>query len=320
MSRRARRIATGLALAALAVLVFIAKRKRLLGSGVALAAVSVYIGSATIPTVGCEFPDCFPSESNTGVPSGTTLTAYTGSSTISAEDTVIDSKEIDDCLNITADNVTIRNSVITCPSSIAINHVDDATRGTILIEDSEIDCGDTNGTGFAEADFTLIRVEIRGCGDGMSINQNVLVEDSLIWKMTNVGADPHSDNIQFGCGHYVDGTTTGVCDAGYHGGALNITVRHSTLYAAEADGTLTDKTITRNGGTNVDTNILYEENLLSGGGTTLHCFDGDSPTELVRDNHFSTLYEPEFGWSDGCSEEDAGGNVVHETDEPLDLN
>jgi hypothetical protein len=54
MSQRARRIATGLALAALAVLVFIAKRKRLLGSGVALAAVSVYIGSSSIPGGGGE--------------------------------------------------------------------------------------------------------------------------------------------------------------------------------------------------------------------------------------------------------------------------
>jgi hypothetical protein len=52
---------------------------------------------------GCAFPSCFPSASNTGVPSGTTLTAYTGGD-VTVDDTVITGKNIT-CLNVKASNV-----------------------------------------------------------------------------------------------------------------------------------------------------------------------------------------------------------------------
>jgi hypothetical protein len=260
-------------------------------------------------------PSGFPDESTTG-PTGT-LTTYSGPSTITAAGTVIDSKDITTCLVIKATNVTIRNSRISCGSgggAPIVRYDDDGSSGSpLLIEDTEIDCRVTNGQGVGEADYTLRRVHIHGCIDGLEINRDVLVEDSLITRLALVGSDPHADGAQFGWGHFEGGTIVG--------GVLNVTFRHNTIYAIGHDGvTLADKTITRNGGGNVDRDVLIERNLLSGGGYTLHCFDGTSPSEVVRDNRFSTRYMPAFGWSDGCAEEDRGGNVVHETDEPLDLN
>jgi len=56
----------------------------------------------------CGFPDA----TNTGVPSGTTLTAYTGPTTITTAGTTIDSKLIHGPVTVQAANVTIKNSLI----------------------------------------------------------------------------------------------------------------------------------------------------------------------------------------------------------------
>ena len=257
----------------------------------------------------------FPDVGSTGVPPGTTLTAYTGPSTVTTPGAVIDGKRLG-CIAIKAENVTIRNSLIECAGGWAITHNDDGARGNpLLVVDSEIDCTASQGQiGIGEADYTLRRVEIRNCGDGCEINRDVLVEDSLIHAMDNGGSDPHSDNCQFGWGHFEGNNLIG--------GVLNVTFRHNTLYAIDNTGRSADKTITRNGGSNVDTDVLIENNLLAGGGYTLHCFDGTANNEIVRNNRFSTRFFPKvgvYGHSDGCRQEDAGGNVIHETGQPITL-
>ena len=53
-----------------------------------------------------------PDATTAGVPSGTTLTAYTGPMTITQAGTVIEGKIIDGTLTIDAANVTIKNCII----------------------------------------------------------------------------------------------------------------------------------------------------------------------------------------------------------------
>ena len=53
-----------------------------------------------------------PDATTTGVPAGTTLTAYTGPMTITTPGTVIEGKIINGTLRVTAANVTIKNCVI----------------------------------------------------------------------------------------------------------------------------------------------------------------------------------------------------------------
>ena len=58
-------------------------------------------------------PVGFPDASNTGVPAGTALTAYSGPKTITTDGTVIEGKIITGSLRVTGDNVVIKNCTIT---------------------------------------------------------------------------------------------------------------------------------------------------------------------------------------------------------------
>ena len=124
----------------------------------------------------------FPDASNTGVPAGTTLTAYTGPSTISTPNTVIDGKTMG-CINVTAGGVIIRNSRIACNGSPV--NVDDPRA---LRQDTLADRGlgdqlqrvvrfhrDRRGRHSSPVVLTST-----GCENGLSINQNITLEDSFV--------------------------------------------------------------------------------------------------------------------------------------------
>src|SRR4029079_9200866 len=147
-------------------------------------------------------PTGFPNASNTGVPAGTTLTAYTGPSTISTANTVIDSKTMG-CVNVTAGGVVIRNSRISCTGS-AVNVDDPVLYGKtpLLIEDTDITCGHVGGTtGIGAAHVIARRVDISGCENGLSLNQNVTLEDSFVHDLF-ASSTAHSDGIQLSFGHW----------------------------------------------------------------------------------------------------------------------
>jgi hypothetical protein len=315
------------------------------------AALAAAAGGAVVYSEGsggaCEFPSCFPDATNTGVPSGTSLTAYSGPTTITADDTVIDGKIVDGCLRIQADGVIIRNSRVSCEDDGAIGCFADEACGTtteLLIEDTDVDCtgeGSSGivgqGTAITADNFIARRVNIQGCENGLSVAQNVLIEDSYIHDLYNDLAVPlpdgaHADGIQFSSDHYVG--------PGYSPGALDITIRHNTIYAngwddAETELTLgTSSIITNRGPTNIDENILIEKNLLAGGGVAVYCEqDGYSAiNEDVIDNHFSTVFEQDwvpphagegvlgdYPSADCANEDDTSGNVIHESGDPLVL-
>lgn len=262
----------------------------------------------------CAFPDCFPSETTTGVPSGTSLTAYSGPTTISTNDTIVDSKTISSCLTVTGTNVTIRNSVITCSPSggfNAVNHPDNGSAGDpLIIEDSEITCNGTNGNGVGEGDFTLTRVDLHDCENGCDMNRDVLIEDTWIHDLSSVGGDPHEDGCQMGFGHF-EGAT--LVDS-----VVRITFRHNRIEGVNNTGGNATSAIISYSKTE---DILIEENLLTGGSYTLYCSQGPGATSTnfqVLNNHFGNPV-PATGRSSGCSDETQSGNVVHETLSPLTL-
>lgn len=299
------------------------------------AGITAYHQQGTQQAGACEFPTCFPDASNTGVPAGTSLTAYAGPSTITADDTVIDSKLITDCpLVIEAANVTITNSRLSCTASGGI-YVDDqgsyarsnnATTAVVTLTDSEIDCGgdfSTGSHGIAEANITLIRVEIINCENGGDLNQNVTIVDSFIHELDSIGSDPHDDGFQ--CAGRWNGSS-------FDQGSLNLTFTHNTIYGlGQGDASMSTSAIIC--GLSGETNILIEQNLFAGGTWTVYCV-GDSQTPStgdnfqVIDNHFTTEFSQAingndnvgaFGPSDGCADETISGNVYHETGLPIDL-
>lgn len=100
----------------------------------------------------------FPSAANTGIPVGTTLTNYTGSCTISSNNTTIDSKTINcNPLTINAANVTITkskiNGAIVSPETLT------PTFG-YAISDSEIDCQGNAYTCLNGSNWTGTRVNV----------------------------------------------------------------------------------------------------------------------------------------------------------------
>lgn len=260
--------------------------------------------STTTPPVGG-----FPDASNTGVPAGVMLTAYTGPTSINTPGFVIDSKRVDDCIQISAPGVVIRNSVISCPDTpiLIIDDNNTMNKPPMLIEDSEVDCEGTHGSGIAEANFVARRVEIRGCENGLSVNRDVVLEDSWIHDGFNDDG-AHMDGVQLAQGHW-NGSTYVCC-------ALNVTVRHNAIYAIDPDGDYGSSAFTSN--RDPDENILIEGNLLAGGSYTLYCVQfGDTGINYrVLGNRF---VPGAFGYAIDCSDEVQSGNVDHATGQPITL-
>jgi hypothetical protein len=262
-------------------------------------------------------PSGFPNASNTGVPAGTNLTA--GPSTISTPGAVVEGKTMG-CVRVTAPGVVIRKSKISCAGDYAVYVKDGDYSGTpLLIEDSEIDCQTTNGTGVGEANVTVRRVEITRCENGADINQNFVVEDSFIHDLASVGSDPHEDGIQLAWGRVENGR---IVD-----GAQDVTIRHNTIYGINVGGSFGTSAIISNGGNagnGPDENILIEKNLLAGGANTLYCDQGGKQgiNYRVLNNAFTTQFKSTVGFyavSSDCSDEVQSGNYYYESGNAIRL-
>ncbi len=132
------------------------------------AGTQVYVPGGPDPWGGC-----FPNAGNTGIPTGTNLTNYTGSCNITTANTVIDAKSINCDLSIQANNVTIKNSKITA-SNIGVNG------GSLLLIDSEVDFGNNiNGEGLKGTNFIVRRANMYG-GKRQVWCDNCTVEDSYL--------------------------------------------------------------------------------------------------------------------------------------------
>lgn len=117
---------------------------------------------------------CFPGPSNTGVPSGTTLTNYTGACTITTANTVIDSKNVNCSLVIRAANVQIRKSKIT-----GVNIWVES--GSLAIEDTEVNLGnDINAEGMKGENFSATRMNMYGGKRQIWCNNNCTIQDSYL--------------------------------------------------------------------------------------------------------------------------------------------
>jgi chitodextrinase len=242
----------------------------------------------------------FPDASDTGVPAGTALTAYTGPSSITTPNTVIDGKRMG-CVSINTTGVVIRNSVISCDGSDYYS-VDVGASGSVTVEDSNIDCQSHNSNGAGRMNITLRRVDISLCENGLSVAHDVTVEDSYIHDLY-MGGGAHADGMQF------------------ENAANNVTIRHNTIYGVGSNGQLgTSALIMDLPG---HSNFLIDNNLFGGGAYTVYCVNpGKGTNWRITNNHFTTRFSSKggaFGFSVYCSDETQSGNVNDETGAPLSL-
>ncbi|MEV4758292.1 right-handed parallel beta-helix repeat-containing protein [Micromonospora sp. NPDC049559] len=184
-----------------------------------------------------------PGPDDTGVPAGTTL-KRSGSLTLTRDGQVVSGLDIVGCVTVTARDVVIQRSRITCGGPYSIK-----TFGSenLLVQDVEIDGMGRNGAAVCCDGYTLRRVEIRNVIDGPRLSDNTVVEDSWIHHLVRVG-DSHNDALQ----------TTG---------ASNIVVRGNTLeaYNPDIDDPLNACLMLGSTTGPVVSNLVFEENYCNGG-------------------------------------------------------
>jgi hypothetical protein len=243
-------------------------------------------------------PTGFPNAGNTGVPSGTSLTAYTGPSTITTANTVVDGKTIG-CLTVSAPGVVIRNSRISC-NGFRVLGGGGTGSGPLLVQDSEIDCQNSNGTGVDVTNATFTRVDVSGCENGFNVGGPLTLEDSWIHNLVTANG-AHTDGMQF------------------NQGASNITVRHNTIDPVAGSSGGTSCIIMWDEGNPQNSNVLITNNLMLGSGAAQTMYTPrQGPLTNVRVTN-NRMEKGEFGYNGGNGSlvTDWSGNVDNTTGQPI---
>lgn len=208
----------------------------------------------------------YPDETNTGVPSGTTLTS-SGSITVSTNGTILDSLDISGQVVVNANNVTIRNCRITSGDYYPIDY---SGHTGLLVQDTEIiGLSYTVTAGISFDNYTARRVNVHGTADGMKANANVLIEDCYIHDLIyDAVHDTHNDGVQ----------TTG---------GSGVTIQHTTIKLSTTNNANAAIQIGTESGAN--SNWLVNNCLLDGGGWTINAGSGNSNMTFTN-NRFTKNY------------------------------
>lgn len=239
-----------------------------------------------------------PGAGNTGVPAGVALTA-SGSITVTAANTVIDSKAVNGTITVSAPGVIIKNTRITGTGAYGVR----VTSGDVTIQDTEI-------SGFQNAIYgdhwTGLRLNIHSTTqDGVKLGSYVLLQDSWIHDLTpETGA--HADG-----GQLQSGTT-------------NTVVRHNVIDSSNsALGTYGNSAIIvkPDFGSTSNGPVLIEDNWLNGGNYTLYVVPGSTGNTIanvtVQNNHFGSTHR--YGYALIQFAINSSGNVIDATGAPLTL-
>lgn len=214
----------------------------------------------------------------TGAPTSDGLKVHTGNLVITEPGTVIDGWEIRGYVDIKADNVTIRNSVIEGgPRASAHRPLVASWWGhrNLLVEDSTLVAANpsVHTDGLSGAHFTARRLDISRVVDPIKvIGPNVLIEDCWLHDTFHSTNDPtqrdgvtHDDGIQIEGGSNIVVRGNVISDA--HNAAIMITQNHSAT-----------------------SDLLIEDNVLSGGACQVNITEKPRGTALtgvtIRDNTF----------------------------------
>jgi hypothetical protein len=246
----------------------------------------------------CGYPDA----SNTGVPS-TALKNVPGDVTqgsgwyydsrgwvqIDGAGAVFSGYRVSAGLNITADNVTVKNTVIEMPGNdwgIALRHADGVTIDHNTIRGQSVDNICDNGIRDIYGDSNNVKItanNIYHCASGINhFNAGGLIKGNFIHDLGHACSSGDSD-----CGHFNGiqlGAGTGPLMTIDNNTIFNPSPVTDCIMLANDDGPQTNRTITNN--------------LLAGGGYSFYGsgWDGAAATNIVfTGNKFSTLYFPNSG-------------------------
>src|SRR5262245_31366828 len=135
-----------------------------------------------------------PDATTTGVPAGTTLSAYTGPMTISTPESVIDGKIINGTLTVTTDNVTIKNSVV---QNYGFWGIDASAAANVTVQNCTLTASSSMDTDSAiVGSGTFIGNNISNSENGIRLQDGAsVVRDNYIHDLNDNFGDPHLDGI-----------------------------------------------------------------------------------------------------------------------------
>jgi hypothetical protein len=135
-----------------------------------------------------------PDATTTGVTAGTTLTAYTGPTTISTPGTVIEGKIINGTLWVTAADVTIKNCVI---QNYGYWGIDAERAANFTVQNCDFIASSSMDTNAAIlGSGTFIGNDVSNSTNGIVLTDGAsVVRDNYIHDLRSISSDPHVDGI-----------------------------------------------------------------------------------------------------------------------------
>lgn len=219
----------------------------------------------------------WPGLTNTGVPSGTTLTPSPGNFNTTSNGQTISNLDITGAFVANHTNLTLQSCRITAPVTeiCALFIASTASGGTIQAFDCEFDV--TNGAGSSGIFYdtnasppavTLRRCQIRRTENGIGCLSGFSIYDSLIYDLAPAGGDPHTDGLQ---------TSPGVS---------NVTIQHNTFDLSGAGSGPNNSCIQLDVNTTGNLNWLIENNKLllrsDTGGACIRMPNADATASNIR--------------------------------------
>jgi hypothetical protein len=175
-----------------------------------------------------------PSALTTGVPAGTSLSAYTGPNPVTVAGTVIDGKSLTVPLTISAANVTVKNSKIRADGFTLI---DCQGQSGCRIERCTLDGkGATAGSYAINGKGTFVANNIFGVENGIAPETGSVVQGNFIHGLQAGGPDPHYDGIAIHGGNSSNITITGNYVRGRDNASLYLTNDFGSISNVVADG------------------------------------------------------------------------------------
>jgi len=235
----------------------------------------------------------FPGKRNTGVPAGTRLRP-SGSLVVRRDGAVIKNLDVTGSIRIEADDVTITRVRVRRPGGQAIT-VSSDTRGAV-IKDVELDGRGNSDSSAAigDSNYKLVRVHIHHFGEGPRANGDVVIRDSYIHAFLDfIDQGAHQDVVQSTGGH-------------------RLIVRHNKLIM-NVDGGNAVLML----GTSYGSNVLFEHNLVAGGGYAMYGGGSHGWTNVrFLGNRCSKRIYPKCGYHGPfvyADKAERSGNVWHES-------
>lgn len=160
---------------------------------------------STAPSAAEFVPGAKPNASNTGVPKGTPLEIVKGDLVVTTDGAVIEGKDVHGFLQIRADNVTVRNTIVR-GRKVDQN---DALVSTYKVKNTLLEHIEVDNQfispwvdGVWGDNFTIRYSNIHGTVDGMKVESGSRVEGNYIHDLSFLADDPnhsdgtHNDGIQ----------------------------------------------------------------------------------------------------------------------------